>query len=141
MVARQIQHALCKPLHSLQHALQVFIDASNEGWAVHVKDYTAKGLWRKLEGKLYINFLELKVVVLAPKKFGHLCWGKTVLISTENSYVVDQLERGMISASVFVLFSGDCSQSVTSMTFNNKLPTTLFPLGSHFASVLLGKMN
>ena len=31
-----------QPLHPLQHALQLFTDASNEGWGAHLGDYTAK---------------------------------------------------------------------------------------------------
>ena len=34
-----------QPLHPLQHALQLFTDASNEGWGAHLGDHTAKGVW------------------------------------------------------------------------------------------------
>ena len=63
-----------QPLHPLQHALQLFTDASNEGWGAHLGDYTARGLWSKSEGNLHINLLELKAVLLALKQFEQLCW-------------------------------------------------------------------
>ena len=44
-----------QPLHPLRHALQLFTDASNEGWGAHLGDCTAKGLWSKPEGDLHIN--------------------------------------------------------------------------------------
>ena len=54
-----------QPLHPLQHALQLFTDASNEGWGAHLGDYMAKGVWLESEGALPINLLELKAVLLA----------------------------------------------------------------------------
>ena len=49
-----------QPLHTLRHALQLYTDASNEGWGAHLGDYMAKGLWSKPEGTLHINLLELR---------------------------------------------------------------------------------
>ena len=54
-----------QPLHPLQHAVQLFTDASNEGWGAHLGDFTARGVWSPLEGRLHINFLEMKAVLLA----------------------------------------------------------------------------
>ena len=48
-----------QPLHPLRHALQLFTDASNEGWGAHLGDFTAKGLWSKPKADLHINLLEL----------------------------------------------------------------------------------
>ena len=47
---------LGQPLHPLQHALQLFTDASNEGWGAHLGNYMAKGVWLKSENALHINF-------------------------------------------------------------------------------------
>ena len=58
-----------QPLHPLQHALQVFTDASNEGWGAHLGDSMARGLWSESEARLHINFLELKAVFLALESF------------------------------------------------------------------------
>ena len=32
-------------LHPLQHAWQIFTDTSDIGWAAHLGDFTARGLW------------------------------------------------------------------------------------------------
>ena len=61
-----------QPLHRLQLALQLFTDLSNKGLGAHLGDCMAKSLWSKPEGKLCINFLELKAVMLAVKKFEYL---------------------------------------------------------------------
>ena len=33
-----------QPLHPLKHALQIFTDASKEGWGTHLNEHTAKGV-------------------------------------------------------------------------------------------------
>ena len=54
-------------LHPMQHALQIFTDASKEGWGAHLNEFIARGTWSLPESKLHINYLELKAVFLAPK--------------------------------------------------------------------------
>ena len=49
-----------QPLHPIQHALQIFTDASKEGWGAHLNEFTARGNWSLPEGKLHIIYLELK---------------------------------------------------------------------------------
>ena len=34
-----------QPLHPLKHALQIFTDASKEGWGAHLNKRTARGTW------------------------------------------------------------------------------------------------
>ena len=51
---------LGQPLHPLKHALQIFTDASNEGWGAHLDDHTARGTWSLPESKLHINHLRVK---------------------------------------------------------------------------------
>ena len=94
-----------QPLHPLQHALQLFTDASNEGWGAHLGDHTAKGVWSDSESQLHINFLELKAVLLALKKFEQQCWGQIILIATDNTTVVSYInkEGGMRSGSLCAL--------------------------------------
>ena len=82
-----------QPLHPLQHALQLFTDASNEGWGAHLGDYTARGLWSRSEGELHINLLELKAVLLALKQFEQLCW-HSGLYGQHDSGCVHQQGRG-----------------------------------------------
>ena len=94
-----------QPLHPLRHALQVFTDASNEGWGAHLREATARGVWSKPESHFHINFLELKAVWMALKSFEHLCRHQIVLIATDNTTVVSYInkEGGMRSGSLCAL--------------------------------------
>ena len=94
-----------QPLHPLQHALQLFTDASNEGWGAHLGDYMAKGVWLESESALHINLLELKAVLLALKRFERLCCNQIVLVCTDNTTVVSYInkEGGMKSGSLSAL--------------------------------------
>ena len=84
---------LGQPLHPLKHALQIFTDASNEGWGAPLDDHTARGTWSLPESKLHINHLELKAVFLALKEFRTLVCNKTVLIATDNTTVVAYINK------------------------------------------------
>ena len=94
-----------QPLHPLQHTLQLFTDASNEGWGAHLGDFTARGLWSTQESALHINLLELKAVLLALKQFERLCWNQTILVCSDNTTVVSYInkEGGMKSGSLCAL--------------------------------------
>ena len=46
-----------QPLHPIKHALQIFTDASKEGWGAHLNELTARGSWSVPESKLHINYL------------------------------------------------------------------------------------
>ena len=94
-----------QPLHPLQHALQIFTDASKEGWGAHLNERTARGTWSLQESKLHINHLELKVVFLALKEFQDLCSNNIVLVATDNTTVVAYInkEGGMKSGSLCAL--------------------------------------
>ena len=41
-----------QPLHPLKHALQIFTDASKEGWGAHLNKHTVRGTWSLPESKL-----------------------------------------------------------------------------------------
>ena len=60
-----------QPLHPIKHALQIFTDASKEGWGAHLNEHTARETWSLPESKLHINYLELKAVFLALKELSH----------------------------------------------------------------------
>ena len=96
---------LGQPLHPLRHAIQIFTDASKEGWGAHLGDFTASGAWSVPESHLHINFLELKAVLLALKRFQHLVQGNVVLVATDNTTVVAYInkEGGMRSGSLCAL--------------------------------------
>ena len=94
-----------QPLHPLKHALQIFTDASKEGWGAHLNEHTARGTWSLPESKLHINYLELKAVLLALKEFQSLCYGSIVLIATDNTTVVSYINKkgGMRSGTLCAL--------------------------------------
>ena len=96
---------LGQPLHPLKHALQIFTDASKEGWGAHLDEHTARGQWSLPESKLHINHLELKAVFLALKEFRTLVFNKTVLVAPDNTTVVAYInkEGGMKSGSLCAL--------------------------------------
>ena len=93
------------PLHPLHHALEVFTDTSSKGLGAHSGDFTASRSWSVTESRLHINFLELKVVLLALKRFQHVVQGQIVLVATDNTTVVAYInkERGMRSGSLCAL--------------------------------------
>ena len=82
-----------QPLHPLHHAIQIFTDVSKEGWGAHLGDFKTSGVWSVPEIHLHINFLELKVVLLALKRFQHLVQGRVVLIATDNTTVVAYINK------------------------------------------------
>ena len=82
-----------QPLHPIKHALQIFTDASKEGWDAHLNERTARGSWSLPESKLHINYLELKAVFLALKEFQDLCTDKIVLVATDNTTVVSYINK------------------------------------------------
>ena len=83
-----------QPLHPIKHALQIFTDASKEGWGAHLNELTARGSWSVPESKLHINHLELKAVFLALKEFQDLCTNQIVLVATDNTTVVAYINKG-----------------------------------------------
>ena len=85
-----------QPLHPLKHTLQLFTDASREGWGTHLSDHTARGTWSLPESKLHINNLELKAVFMALKQFQDLC-ENTIVIAYINK------EGGMKMGPLFAL--------------------------------------
>ena len=94
-----------QPLHPVKHALQIFTDASKEGWGTHLNEHMARGSWLLPESKLHINYLELKAVFLALKEFQNLCSDKIVLVATDNTTVVSYInkEGGMRSGPLCAL--------------------------------------
>ena len=64
-------------LHPKDHSIQLFADASNEGWGTHLDQSSTKGLWSDREKRLHINVLELKAVCLALRSFKDQCQNQT----------------------------------------------------------------
>ena len=94
-----------QPLHPITHVLQIFTDASKEGWGAHLNEHTARGTWSLPESKLHINYLELKAVFLALKEFQSLCTDQIVLVATDNTTVVAYInkEGGLILSTLCAL--------------------------------------
>ena len=80
-------------LHPKDHSIQLFTDASNEGWGAHLDQSFTKGLWSDWEKRLHINVLELKAVSLALRSFKDQCQNQTVLVATDNSTVVAYINK------------------------------------------------
>ena len=80
-------------LHPKDHSIQLFTDASNEGWGAHLDQNSTKGLWSEREKRLHINVLELKAVSLALRDFKDQCQNQTVLVATDNSTVIAYINK------------------------------------------------
>ena len=80
-------------LHPKDHSIQLFTDASNEGWGTHLDKNSTKGLWSDREKRLHINVLELKAVSLALRNFKDQCQNQTMLVATDNSTVVASINK------------------------------------------------
>ena len=80
-------------LHPKDHSIQLFTDASNEGWGAHLDQSSTKGLWSDREKRLQINVLELKAVSLALRSFKDKCQSQTVLVATDNSTVIAYINK------------------------------------------------
>ena len=81
-------------LHPKDHSIQLFTDASNEGWGTHLEQSSTQGLWSPQAKGLHINVLELKAVFLALRHFKDQCQDQTVLVATDNSTVVAYINKG-----------------------------------------------
>ena len=80
-------------LHPKDHSIQLFTDASNDGWGAHLDQKSTKALWSDREKRLHINVLELKAVSLALRDFKDQCQNQTVLVATDNSTVVAYINK------------------------------------------------
>ena len=80
-------------LHPKDHSIQLFTDASNEGWGAHLEQSSTQGLWSPQEKGLHINVLELKAVFLSLRHFKDQCQDQTVLVATDNSTVVAYINK------------------------------------------------
>ena len=80
-------------LHPKDYSIQLFTDASNEGWSAHLEQTSTQGLWSPQEKGLHINVLELKAVFLALRHFKDQCQDQTVLVATDNSTVVAYINK------------------------------------------------
>ena len=73
-------------------AIPFFTAAPNEGWSVHLEACTAEGVW-SIPKRKHINFLVIKVVLLALKEFEPLCKRQVVLVATDNTTMVAHINK------------------------------------------------
>ena len=95
---------LGQPLHPLKHALQIFTDASKEGWGFHLDEYTARGTWSLPESNLHINHLVLSSLSSSSRVSNPLLQqGSTDSYRQHNSGCLYQQRGGMKSGSLCAL--------------------------------------
>ena len=73
--------------------LQIFTDASSEGWCAHLESDRTSGVWTTSQKSLHSNNLELLAVHLALQHFQPLAINKSVVMMTDNMTVVGQIEN------------------------------------------------
>ena len=73
--------------------MQLFTDASTEGWGAHLLQHMASGKWSRLEQELHINALEMLAIVHAVTQFQKVIQGQTIMIATDNSTVLGYLRN------------------------------------------------
>ena len=83
---------LGQPLHPLKQALQIFTDASKEGWGSHLDEHTARETWSLPESNLYTNHVVLSSLS-SSSRVSNLYCSKTVLIATDNATVVAYINK------------------------------------------------
>lgn len=68
----------------IPNRVQVFTDASLQGWGATCEDLFFQGVWTEKESHMHINLLELRAIYLALTHLSHLLKGRHVLIRTDN---------------------------------------------------------
>ena len=81
------------PITRPPHQVELFTDASTDGWGAHAGSLTASGTWPPSMRLLHINILELEAVVLALRRFGPSLAGGDILLSTDNTTVAAYVNR------------------------------------------------
>ena len=75
--------------------LQLFSDASREGWGATIENHHLSGKWSPSEKRGHINTLELKAIWLALREVLPLVRGKTVAVFSDNTTALSYiLKRG-----------------------------------------------
>ena len=100
-------------LHLKDHSIQLFTDASNEGWGAYLDQSCTKGLWSDQEKRLHINVLKLKAVSLALRSFKDQCQNQTVSVATDNSTVVAYINKEELTQQRYVLCCGRSWHHIT----------------------------
>ena len=76
------------PLSNFSPDVDVFTDASKEGWGAHMNDQKLSGKWDVAQRRLHINLLEMMAISHTLQAWGPLLEGKSVMINSDNQSVV-----------------------------------------------------
>ena len=92
-------------LHPKDHSIQLFTDASNEGWGTHLETKLYKGSVVRQGKKATHKRSRVEGGLSSPSKFQIQCQNQTVLVATDNSTVVAYINKqgGTHSAEMCVL--------------------------------------
>ena len=82
-----------RSLGQVQTTVTITTDASKSMYGGHMGNSYMQGVWSEEEKKLHINILELEVVFLEVKHFPPAIKGKIVLLKTDNTTVVQYINK------------------------------------------------
>ena len=68
--------------------LELYVDASLQGWGAHLSGQTTSGLWTQEQSRWHINSLEFQALILAVEHWRELLEGRCLLIASDNATVV-----------------------------------------------------
>ena len=81
-------------LHPKDHSIQLFTDASNEGWGAHLDQNSTKGLWSDREKKATHKCPRIEGGLPGPSRLQKdQCQNQTVLVAMDNSTVVAYINK------------------------------------------------
>jgi hypothetical protein len=78
---------------ALKPSLILTTDASMEAWGAHLNQFKLQGRWTSRQVNLHINNLEMLAVHKALLGFEHLVQGRTVLVQTDNTTVLNYINK------------------------------------------------
>ncbi|CAC5402218.1 unnamed protein product [Mytilus coruscus] len=93
LVVKFSEHAEGRSLQPQQTCITITTDASKTGYGGVMDKKIFQGEWSVLESKKHINYLELEAVVLTIKHFLNYLIGKSVLIRSDNTTVVQYINK------------------------------------------------
>lgn len=76
------------PLSDFHPSVDIFTDASKEGWGAHMNDQRLTGVWDASQRRLHINVLEMMAISRTLQAWGPLLKGKSVMLNSDNQSVV-----------------------------------------------------
>ena len=106
-------------LHPKDHSIQLFTDASNEGWGAHLDQNSTKGSVVRSGKKTSHKCPRIEGGLPGPSRLQDQCQNQTVLVATDNSTVVAYINKqgGTHSAEMCALLLED-HDLVPSLPYN-----------------------